>query len=120
MAKPSLDDTPKIPENPHLRRRGRFRVDNRILERDWPMLQAVFAGVVPVRAECFYSSRSLVYDAICEEFDEIPEAEETPWYQAEIYEDREGEKRLLNVRWRRLESRFEHMAGETEDGWRYV
>ena len=70
------------------RRIGRFCVDLSLLEDQTVMAQLMLSGMVIVRAQHRYDLNAIEYMALCDEFDEVPDGQEAPYYDARMNEQR--------------------------------
>ena len=70
------------------RRLGRFAVEMNIIHESPVMAQLMLSGMVIVRAEHRYDLNAIEYMALCDEFDEVPQGYEAPWYDATMNEQR--------------------------------
>ena len=62
------------------RRIGRFIVGHDTFRVNWRALLALFAKVVPVRAESLFHVDGIEYLALCEDFEEVGAQEQPPFY----------------------------------------
>lgn len=94
----NVDPEPFVETNENRRRLGYFRVRSKMLGQDWAGLKALFEGVIVIEAATDWMRNEVVYGAMSEHFEEIPEAEVVPDYECTIYEQRD---RSLRIEWRR-------------------
>ena len=77
---------------PNERRLGRFRISHVMFENDdWVNLKALFANVVPVRAESLFAPPCIEYTALSSSFDYIDiQTEEPPLYDVRLVSHDDG------------------------------
>lgn len=69
------------------KRWGRFHISRHIVEDQPTTVLSMLAGMVIVRAEMMYHLDSIEYYAYADEFEEVDEGAEAPFYTAEMSQD---------------------------------
>lgn len=80
--------------------KGEFEIDLETLEGNIEAVFAVMQTVIVIRCEYIFSRRAFVYEAICPEFEAVPEGQATPRYEAEL---NQGEDDSYTVSWAKSE-----------------
>jgi len=92
-------------------RKGRFKISQSFLEKEYPTILEMFKTLRFVwRVEHNYFQQSgIEYYACCEQFDEISDGDEIPMYQAKIYWENEYDMSLMKdldkkirIEWERI------------------
>ena len=78
---------------------GTFTIPTDVVEDEelHAAVKAVMGSVIVVRAEHRYAQKCFEYEALCDAFDDLPEGEIPPRYDAEIDEEDGG-----SVSWKRV------------------
>lgn len=66
------------------RKLGKFRISNRLIEKDPELCRLALDGVIVVRAECLWHCDAIEYIGLHEDFAELPAGQIVPDYVAVI------------------------------------
>lgn len=75
---------------------GQFKIDRDDIEENPEAVRAIMGTVIPIRAEMMFASNRIEYIALCDDFEEIEDGTEPPWYEIEGIEEKDGE---VEVTW---------------------
>jgi len=72
---------------PKNRKIGRFEIDFATIDKQPDIVQSVLGNVIVIDTDMRIDRQVIEYLAICDDFDEVPEAAQAPTYDIEIAED---------------------------------
>ncbi len=74
---------------------GRFKIDGRLLHRDWRELLPLMKHFVVIRCEFMYATDRFEFTAFSELFKPVEAYQAPPWYEIQIHNNDIGEIKTI-------------------------
>lgn len=87
--KARMKEIPPLPPT-EMRRFGRFTIDHRMIFENQAAVKIVMAGLIVTRAESSYRLGAIEYEAIGDDFREIPFGDDPPTYCPQLFRNEDG------------------------------
>lgn len=84
-----LKEMPPAPP-PEMRRFGRFTIEHRMILENQVAVKTIMAGLIVTRAESSYRLDAIEYEAIGDDFREIPVGDDPPTYYPQLFRNEDG------------------------------